>query len=91
MELRADRLDGLEKYFGRLTAEGKIPGYSAMVSQHGEVIYESTGGMANIAEGIPMTADSIFRTWSLSKPMTSRKVVLPLALGPTRARKEPSS
>jgi hypothetical protein len=29
--------------------------------------------MANIAEGIPMTADSIFifRTWPLSRPMTS--------------------
>jgi CubicO group peptidase (beta-lactamase class C family) len=71
MELRADRLGGLGEYFGRLTAEGKIPGYSAMVSQHGELVYESAGGMANVAAGIPMTADSIFRTWSLSKPMTS--------------------
>ncbi len=71
MELRTDRLDGLGRYFGRLTAEGRIPGYSAMVSQHGSVVYESSAGMANIAEGIPMTADSIFRTWSLSKPMTS--------------------
>lgn len=71
MELRADRLERLGNYFSRLTDEGKIPGWSAMVSQHGETVYESSGGMANIAAGIPMTADSIFRTWSLSKPMTS--------------------
>ncbi|MGY0020178.1 serine hydrolase domain-containing protein [Streptomyces sp. cg35] len=71
MELRVDRLAGLGDYFGRLTDEGKIPGWSAMVSQHGETKYESSGGMANIAAGIPMQADSIFRTWSMSKPMTS--------------------
>ncbi|WP_328537744.1 serine hydrolase domain-containing protein [Streptomyces sp. NBC_00344] len=71
MELRTDRLSGLGDYFGRLTDEGRIPGWSCMVSQYGETTYESAGGMANIAAGIPMQADSIFRTWSLSKPMTS--------------------
>ncbi|MCX4593245.1 MULTISPECIES: serine hydrolase domain-containing protein [Streptomyces] len=71
MQLDADRLSALGEYFDRQVDDGKMPGWSCLVSQHGEVRYAAAGGMANIADSSPMKTDSVFRAWSLSKAMTS--------------------
>ncbi|MCF3960694.1 serine hydrolase domain-containing protein [Streptomyces fuscigenes] len=71
MQLDVKRLSALGEYFDRLVADGKVSGWTGMVSQHGEVKYASAGGMADIAGSAPMKTDSIFRAWSLSKAMTS--------------------
>ncbi|MCM6779057.1 beta-lactamase family protein [Nocardia sp. CDC159] len=71
MHVDAARLSALDTYFGRLVADNKIPGWAAIVARHGEVLYTSQGGLANAAEGRPMRTDSIFKSFSLSKPITS--------------------
>lgn len=71
MQLDTNRLAALGEFFDRLVDDGKMSGWTGLVSQHGEVKYAATGGMANIAESSPMKTDSVFRAWSLSKAMTS--------------------
>ncbi|MFI6662655.1 serine hydrolase domain-containing protein [Streptomyces sp. NPDC050523] len=71
MQLDVDRLAALGEYFDRLVDDGRMPGWTALVAQHGEVKYAAAGGMANIADSSPMKTDSVFRAWSLSKAMTS--------------------
>ncbi|WP_035859835.1 serine hydrolase domain-containing protein [Kitasatospora cheerisanensis] len=71
VQLDADRLSALGVYFDRQVEEGRLPGWTCVVAQRGEVKYAASGGMADIAKGSPMKTDSVFRAWSLSKAMTS--------------------
>jgi CubicO group peptidase (beta-lactamase class C family) len=49
----------------------KIPGAVVLVQQHGRPAYFESFGRRDVATGQPMTADSIFRLYSMSKPVTS--------------------
>ncbi|MGV9675165.1 serine hydrolase domain-containing protein [Nocardia sp. NPDC003482] len=71
MHLDVKSLAALDNYFGRLVSTSRIPGWTAIVARHGEIEYTSSGGLANAAEGRPMRTDSIFKSFSLSKPITS--------------------
>lgn len=63
------RLAVLNDYFGNEIGSGKIPGVVALVQQHGKAVYAEAFGKRDGAN--PMTPDSIFRLYSMSKPVTS--------------------
>jgi CubicO group peptidase (beta-lactamase class C family) len=67
--LSPHKLLALDDYFRGLVAERKIPGAVVLIQQHGKPVYADTFG--NRDSGHPMTADSIFRLYSMSKPITS--------------------
>ncbi|MEZ5341652.1 MAG: serine hydrolase domain-containing protein [Acidimicrobiales bacterium] len=50
---------------------GRYPGFSLLVSRHGQVAHLSAQGFADIEEQRPLTTDSIVRIYSMSKPITS--------------------
>ncbi len=52
-------------------ATGHMPGAVILVQQHGHPIYLECFGLRDLQSGRPMTADSIFRLYSMSKPITS--------------------
>src|ERR1700730_1600710 len=52
-------------------ATGKIPGAVVLIQQHGHPIYFESFGVRDVESRRPMTADSIFRLYSMSKPITS--------------------
>ena len=62
------RVDG---YMRNEVAAGKIPGAVVLIQQHGKPVYFRSFGMSDVATGQPMTADTIFRLYSMSKPITS--------------------
>ena len=68
-EFSADKLLAIDSYFLGVVAERKIPGAVVLVQQHGKPVYSDSFG--NRDSGHPMTADSIFRLYSMSKPITS--------------------
>lgn len=68
------RLLKLDDYFLGIVAERKIPGAVVLVQQHGKQVYFDTFG--NRDSGHPMTADSIFRLYSMSKPITSVAIMM---------------
>ena len=55
-----DRL--LQKFAG-----STVPGCSCVVSQNGKVLYEGYYGMADIKAGKPVTADTVYRLFSMTK------------------------
>jgi CubicO group peptidase (beta-lactamase class C family) len=48
-----------------------IPGAILLVARHGKIAYFETVGVRDPATKAPMTKDSIFRIYSMSKPITS--------------------
>ena len=58
-------------YIHNEIATGKIPGAILLIQQHGEPVYFENFGVRDIATKIPMSPDTIFRLYSMSKPITS--------------------
>src|SRR5438477_12470677 len=66
--------EGLERvsdYIRNEIATGKIPGAILLIQQHGKPVYSESFGVRDVATKLPMGADTIFRLYSMSKPITS--------------------
>src|ERR1700704_343605 len=58
-------------YIRNEIATGKIPGAILLIQQHGQPVYFENFGLRDVDTRLPMTADTIFRLYSMSKPITS--------------------
>src|SRR5882724_7968704 len=58
-------------YFRNEVATGKIPGAVVLIQQHGKPVFSETFGVRDVTTKVPMTEDTIFRLYSMSKPLTS--------------------
>ena len=58
-------------YLREEIAGGKIPGAVLLIQQHGKPVYHEFFGVRDVATKEPMTDDTIFRLFSMSKPITS--------------------
>src|SRR4051812_43246468 len=65
----AARLARLGDYFTSLAETRQIPGAVVLVQQHGRPVYSGSFGRRDGRQ--PMTGDTIFRLYSMSKPITS--------------------
>jgi CubicO group peptidase (beta-lactamase class C family) len=72
----APRSPGLDRSLRALVDEGAIPGAVALLARHGEVVASSVVGWRDIAAAKPMTEDTIFRLYSMSKPITSVAILM---------------
>ncbi len=57
-------------------ASGHLPGAVALVARHGKIGWFEAFGKQNPANGAPMTTDSIFRIYSMTKPLVSAGVMM---------------
>nr|QRD81052.1 lipolytic protein [uncultured bacterium] len=65
------RLQRLDDHFRRQVDEGKIAGVVTWVARHGQVVHEDAYGMADIEASRPMSKDTYFYVYSMTKPITS--------------------
>jgi CubicO group peptidase (beta-lactamase class C family) len=65
------KLDRAGHYLRNEIATGKIPGAMVLIQQHGQPVYFESFGVRDTVTGLPMTPDTIFRLYSMSKPITS--------------------
>ncbi len=65
------RLDTLTNFFKGEVAAGKVPGAMLLVQRRGQPAYFETFGMRDAATKAPMTPDTLFRIYSMTKPITS--------------------
>ena len=49
----------------------KTAGMVTLVSQHGKIVHRQAGGFQDIATQTPMSFDTLFRIYSMTKPITS--------------------
>ncbi len=73
--LSADALARLSAALRDRCATGHIPGAVALVARHGKIAYHEAFG-AIAPGGAPMTADAIFRIYSMTKPIVSVAVMM---------------
>ena len=69
--LDAGRLARLDKHFARYVEDGRLPGWLLTVSRYGKLAYVSTCGQRDIEAGLPVETDTIWRIYSMTKPITS--------------------
>ena len=70
--LSAARLETLDRFIqSRYIDTGKIPGAVTVIARRGEVAHLSALGLADVERKTPMREDTIFRAYSMSKPITS--------------------
>ena len=67
--LSREKLQPVGDYIRNEIAAGKIPGAIILIQQYGHPVYFESFGLRDFKR--PMTADSIFRLYSMSKPITS--------------------
>ena len=58
-------------YIRNEIATGKIAGAILLIQQHGKPVYFENFGVRDVATELSMSADTIFRLYSMSKPITS--------------------
>jgi len=66
-----EKLQRVGDYIRNEIAAGKIPGAVILIQQHGQPVYFESFGLRDVESRRPMTADSIFRLYSMSKAITS--------------------
>src|SRR5215831_1005552 len=66
-----EKLARVGDYLREQVAQGKIPGAALLIQQHGKPVYHELIGLRDVATKEPMTDDTIFRLFSMTKPITS--------------------
>jgi CubicO group peptidase (beta-lactamase class C family) len=69
--LDATRLGRIETHFARYVDDGRLTGWLAAVTRRGQVAYVATCGHRDREVGAPIEADTLFRIYSMTKPITS--------------------
>ena len=70
--LSRERLRRIDRHLERrYLAPGKIAGALTLVARKGQVAYLSPLGRMDLARGKPMAEDTLFRIYSMTKPITS--------------------
>ncbi len=67
-----DRLARIDRFLDeKYVRAGKLPGTLTLVARHGEVVHLGMAGHADVASGRAIAEDTIFRIYSMTKPITS--------------------
>ena len=69
--MSSQRLEKITSTFKQEVAQGKLPGAVVMIARKGKLVYSQAFGKLNNASGGDMKLDSIFRIYSMTKPMAS--------------------
>ncbi len=80
-KLQRDSRPEIERLISAAISKNKIPGLSVAVVSQGHMLYSSVFGEADIENHVPVTADSLFRTASVAKPITATAALALSAVG----------
>ena len=70
--LSSERLKRIDAFFdAKYVQTGKLPFAMTLVARKGEVAHHGFTGLMDEARGKPVEADSLFRIYSMTKPLTS--------------------
>ena len=66
----SERLERLHALMQQVVDQKQLPGAVTLLARHGKVVDYRVYGMRDAASGAPMTRDTIFRAFSMTKPVT---------------------
>jgi CubicO group peptidase (beta-lactamase class C family) len=66
-----DRLQRIDTHFRRYVDEGRLAGWTIAVARRGKVVHLTHHGQADLEAGRPVADDTLWRIYSMTKPITS--------------------
>ena len=69
--MSSERLDRIRPAFESYVTDGKLSGVVTVVARGGKVVHVEASGYRDVEAGEPMTEDTIFRMYSMTKPIAS--------------------
>jgi CubicO group peptidase (beta-lactamase class C family) len=66
----ADQIAALEARMLKFVADGDVKGIATLLVKNGEVISHAKAGVRHLLDGAPITDDTIYRIYSMTKPIT---------------------
>ena len=67
----AARLARIDEHFAGYVDDGRLPGYQLAISRRGRIAHLTSYGSADIEAGRAVETDTIWRIYSMTKPITS--------------------
>jgi CubicO group peptidase (beta-lactamase class C family) len=74
--LSTSRLARIDGWMDALVASGKLPGLLVMVMRRGQIAYQRCTGLADVERGVAVAPETIFRIYSMTKPLTSAAIMM---------------
>ena len=74
--ISTEHLERIRPVMQRYVDDGRMAGILTVVARRGKIVHFETVGMRDIENKKPMEADTIFRIYSMSKPITSVAVMM---------------
>jgi len=72
----AARLENLDHFYAEKVQRGELAGIVMLIARHGKVVHFRALGSADIQKHAPMQRDTIFRLYSMTKPLTSAALMM---------------
>src|SRR5262249_31728311 len=69
--LSEGQLRRVDTHFARYVDDGRLAGWRIVVTRRGKVAHVSTYGQADVEAGRPVANDTLWRVYSMTKPITS--------------------
>lgn len=69
--LSADRLERIGTHFRRYVDDRLLPGWQIAVTRHGHLAWIDSYGHADVENGVPVGHDTVWRIYSMTKPITT--------------------
>jgi CubicO group peptidase (beta-lactamase class C family) len=79
--MSGERLQRIQQYLQRRIDAGEMTGASAVVLRKGKVVYQTYQGVMDLESKKPVTADTMFRIASMTKPVTSIALMMMIEEG----------
>lgn len=70
------QLAKIESYFASRVEKGEIAGIVTLVARHGKIAHLSAVGYQDAEQKIPMETDTLFRVYSMTKPIVSTALMM---------------
>ena len=72
----SEQLDKIETHFQGRVDRGEIAGIVTLVARKGKIAHLSAVGYQNVNQNIPMETDTLFRIFSMTKPIASTALMM---------------
>jgi CubicO group peptidase (beta-lactamase class C family) len=74
--LSSDGLRKVDAALAGLIADGQLAGAVTLVARRGKIVHRSVQGLKDMASGEPLAHDTIFRIFSMTKPVTAAAMMI---------------
>ncbi len=74
--LSSERLGRIRPWMEQLVTDNKLPGVLTVVARRGRAAYADCVGYRDVAAKLPVTEDTIYRIYSMTKPITSTAIMM---------------